>query len=267
MAPGDFISLGLKLLPGETDAELGISILARVRAAYTDYLSSSQRTAMAVSFEGFLVDRMQNAPSIDLRIASYRALVGSTITLGARETLKNLLEGRVTIPGVPLRQRDRWNIVEALNALGDQDGADYLRIEKRHDDSDDGRKYAWVSGAGVGTDENKKKYFSDFLGSTVQEDWVTAGLPYFNYWTQTELTLPYLKPALEALPRLKRERKIFFILNWLDGFVGEQNSQEALDVVDAFLSGENADADLKLKVLEVRDELARTVKIRDRYAK
>jgi aminopeptidase N len=79
--------------------------------------------------------------------------------------------------------------------------------------------------------------------------------------------MPYLKPALEALPRLKRERKIFFILNWLDGFVGEQNSQEALDVVDAFLQGENADADLKLKVLEVRDELARTVKIRDRYAK
>jgi aminopeptidase N len=265
-SPGDYISLGLKLLPAETDAELGISILGRVRAAYTDYLSFRQRALTAVPLEHFLIDQMQNAPSVDLRIAGFRALVGSTFTSGAREALKNLLDGRVTIPGVPLRQRDRWNIIATLNALGDQDGANYLKAEVKHDESDDGRKYAWVTGAGVPAGASKQKYFSDFLGSAVQEDWVTASLPYFNYWTQTELTMPFLKPALEALPRLKRERKIFFILNWLDWFVEGQDSPEALNAVDGFLNGGIADTDLNLKVLEVRDELARTVKIRARWA-
>jgi len=168
---------------------------------------------------------------------------------------------------VPLRQRDRWNIIATLYAQGDVEAADLLGAESKRDTSADGRKYAWISAAGLGNAESKKKYFDDFLGAAVQEDWVTASLSYFNYWTQAELTLPFLRPALEALPRLKRERKIFFVLNWLDGFVGEQNSQEALDVVDAFLKSDKADADLRLKVLEVRDELARTVKIRERYAK
>jgi len=92
-------------------------------------------------------------------------------------------------------------------------------------------------------------------------------MPYFNYWTQPDLTLPFLKPALEALPKLKRERKIFFVLNWLDGFLGGQNSPAALGAADDFLQTGEIDGDLRLKVLEARDELARTVKIRERYAK
>jgi hypothetical protein len=37
---------------------------------------------------------------------------------------------------------------------------------------------------------------------------------------------------------------------------------EALNTVDDFLAHNNADPDLRLKILEVRDELARTVRIR-----
>jgi aminopeptidase N len=84
----------------------------------------------------------------------------------------------------------------------------------------------------------------------------------FNYWSQAELTSPYLKPALEALPQLKRDRKIFFVVNWLGSFVGNQHSAAALTTVDRFLQVNHADPDLRLKILEVRDELERTVRIR-----
>ena len=155
----------------------------------------------------------------------------------------------------------------ALCALGDGEATNLLDAEAKRDTSPDGRKYAWVAAAGLANAESKKKYFGDFLGGSVQEDWITAGVPYFNYWTQSEQTLPFLCGSLEALPRLKRERKIFFVLNWLDGFLGGQTSQAALDTVDAFLRSGGIDADLRLKVLEARDELARTVRIRERYAK
>ena len=100
----------------------------------------------------------------------------------------------------------------------------------------------------------------------MKEDWVTASLPLFNYWSQEGLTSGYLQPALEALPQLKRERKIFFVTNWLASFVENQYSLAALKTVDDFLKQNSADPDLRLKILEVRDELARTVRIRARWA-
>ncbi len=96
----------------------------------------------------------------------------------------------------------------------------------------------------------------------VKEDWITTSLSSFNYWSQADLTSAYLKPALDALPQLKRERKIFFIVDWLDSFVGNQHSPAALQTVDDFLKNNSVDPDLRLKILEVRDELERTVRIR-----
>jgi len=87
----------------------------------------------------------------------------------------------------------------------------------------------------------------------------------FNYWNQSELTSLYLKPALEALPQVKRERKIFFVLAWLGAFIGGQQSAAADAEVHEWLKASNIDRDLRLKVLEVVDELDRTVRIRQRY--
>jgi len=97
------------------------------------------------------------------------------------------------------------------------------------------------------------------------EDWVEQSLVAFNYWNQTELTLPYLKPALDALPQIKRERKIFFVLGWLNAFIGGQQSAAAQAQLREFLTGAALDKDLQLKILEVSDELDRTVKIRQHY--
>ena len=64
---------------------------------------------------------------------------------------------------------------------------------------------------------------------------------------------------------MKRERKIFFTLAWLNAFIGGQQSRQALDQVREFLRANRLDRDLELKVLEVMDELERTVKIRAKF--
>jgi aminopeptidase N len=263
LAPGVFVKLALDNLPGERDAESAASISSHLRTAYTHYLADAPRAALAPQIENLYIDQLQKAPTADLRITYFRGLVSIAATAHARDVLKELFVGRMTIPGVLLKQRDRWNIIAALMAEGDASGPELLAAETKRDLTEDGHKSAFVSAAGVATAENKKKFFTEYTENTsLREDWVTASLSYFNRWDQTALTMPYLQPALDALPQMKRDKKIFFVLDWLDGFVDDQTSPAALKIVDDFLAANTADPDLRLKVLEVRDELARTVRIR-----
>ncbi|HYP52783.1 MAG TPA: hypothetical protein VEQ42_04550, partial [Pyrinomonadaceae bacterium] len=99
------------------------------------------------------------------------------------------------------------------------------------------------------------------------ESWIEAAAAPFNNPRQSELTLPYLEPALRALPVLKRTRKIFFVNNWLAAFIGGQCDERAARVVRDFLAREpSLDRDLRLKVLEAADGLERCVRIRARHA-
>ncbi len=225
MPPAAYTDLSLRLLPAERDAESAVTLVSRLRETFTRYLSDSERDAVAPRVEDLLVKEIQDAPTADLRITYFRSLISLATKSRGRDALKELLAGRMTIPGVPLKQRDRWNIVAALVAGKDGSGPELLAAESRHDTTDEGRKYTFVSGAGVADAASKKKYFADYLSNgAIQEDWITASLSEFNHWNQTELTDAYLKPALEALPQMKRERKIFFVTNWLASFVDNQRA-------------------------------------------
>ncbi len=80
------------------------------------------------------------------------------------------------------------------------------------------------------------------------------------------VTIDYLERALRALPRLRRERRIFFVNNWLAAFVGGQRSVPADDIVQGVLCEEGLPEDLRRKLLEAHDGLVRTLTLRSRYA-
>jgi aminopeptidase N len=156
--------------------------------------------------------------------------------------------------------------VTQLVALNDKEADAILAAEQKRDASGDGKKYAYVAQAAKPASDTKKKYFDDYLhGASLPEDWVEQSLGSFNYWNQSELTGAYLRPALDALPQVKSERKIFFVLAWLNAFIGGQGSAAAQSEVHGYLNTAGLDKDLKLKILEVSDELDRTVKIRAKY--
>jgi len=265
-APIDFIALALKLLPTETDEELTQSLLGRVTTAFQRYLSLTQQTALAPQIEALCSDRMINAKELGLRITYFRAFRAIAMTPAARRQLKSLLAGQTTVPGVELKPLDRWRMITALLQHRDEDSEALLAAERKRDVSDDGRKYAYVAEAARADAETKQRYFDDYLHNrAVPEDWVEQSLGSFNAWNQSALTLPYLEPALKALPQVKRERKIFFVLAWLNAFIGGQQSSEALAQVREFLQGSRLEKDLELKVLEVIDELERTTRIRSKF--
>ncbi|HKO14540.1 MAG TPA: ERAP1-like C-terminal domain-containing protein, partial [Acidobacteriaceae bacterium] len=171
-----------------------------------------------------------------------------------------------TIPGVALRQQDRWSLVTALIAYGDPEAQAVFTAEQKTDSSGDGRKFAYVAQAAARDAATKRKYFDDYLhNAAISEDWVQSSLGAFNSWNESQLTAAYLEPALGALDQMKRERKIFFLVAWLDAFMDGQESRSSLEVVERYLATANPDEDLRLKVLQAMDELQRTVRIREKF--
>ena len=114
----------------------------------------------------------------------------------------------------------------------------------------------------------KARYVERFLTDTaLAEDWIAEALGPLNAIEHAQMTAPLLDRALGALPSLKARHKIFFVGNWLAAFIGGQNSVAALVVVRRHAAMEHLDADLRLKVLEYADGLARTIAIRARFAR
>lgn len=264
--PRAYINLALKLLPAEKDEALAQNTIAHMTTALHRYVSPQVRAQLAPRAEALAYNQMLHAPEQDMRIIWFRGLRGVAETPQGRGHLKDLLSGKLTVPGVELRQLDRWNLVTSLIALNDPDAGAVLAAEEKRDPSGDGRKYAYMAQAARPNEKTKKKYFDDYLHeASLPEDWVEQSLAPFNYWNQSQLTLPYLRPALDALPEVKRERKIFFVLGWLNAFIDGQQSVKAQSEVRDFIRTAALDKDLKLKILEVSDELNRTVKIRARY--
>lgn len=266
LAPSVYIRLAIRALPTETDESLTQSVLAHVTTAYEHYLSTSQINALAPDLEALLDQRMQSATDLSLRILYYRAFRSIATTPAALARLKNLLAGKSEVPGLEIKPLDRWTMIATLIAHSDPEAAALFEAGQQRDQTGDGRRNAFVSAAARPDAATKKRYFNDYLhNSSLQEDWITQSLAAFNYWNQSELTLPYLDAALSALPQIKRDRKIFFLLGWLNAFIGGQHSEDAASRVHRWLETHPTDPDLARKVLEVLDELDRTVRIRARF--
>ena len=291
LAPSDFIGLAVREAPAEHDDVMLGFILSRAQTAFARYLSDAQRRSVEPELLRALDAGMTGAKTVGERITYFRtfrevaqsrdardsgiaiargegAVPGMTTLPDARDVLINILHGERTVPGMTLRSRDRFDIIRALMAAGDVRAPALLKQQSEEDKTDDARRYAYAAGAAWPDAATKKKYFVQYTADkNIAESWIEASLGPFNTPRQSELTLPYLEPALAELPTLKRTRKIFFVNGWLAAFIGGQCSEQAAVSVRDFLARTPAlDRDLRLKVLESADGLERCVRVRAKYA-
>jgi aminopeptidase N len=254
----------------------------------TGRVEPSLTVGLRTRVEEMLIDRMRSAPMLGQRITYYRAFLNIGASERARGVLKDLLRSvppavtggaplsatkapPTTVGGtdksIPLKTKDRFDIVTRLLILGDAEAPKLLAELEKTETSDDAKRYAYAARAGIGTAENKAKYWNDFvLNKEISESWIEAAFGPWNSIRHSELTLPYLERALKELPNHKRNRKIFFVNSWLGAFIGGQRSAEALAVVNRFLADNpGLDNDLRLKILENVDLIERAVRIRTKY--
>ncbi|WP_267348291.1 M1 family aminopeptidase [Sphingomonas sp. GM_Shp_2] len=269
LPPARYLTILLDALPAEHDEQLSRTILLRGAAALDIYLPEAKSAPLRPRWEAALIARMDDpALGYGLRKDAMDRLIATARTPLATDRLRALLAGRATLMDKPVRQPTRWAIVRRLIAIG-ATGADALFAEEqRHDQSSEAMKDAFVTRAATPAPAVKAEYYRRYFDDpALNEAWVSESLGAFNTVEQAASTLPFLRPALERLEWIRRNRRIFFLPGWIDAFIGGQVSREALATVDAFLSAQKAlPIDVRRKILLARDELERTVRIREAAA-
>ncbi len=267
--PARFVSLVVRDLPKEADEQSVPTQLGRLSRALNAYLVEAARDSLLPRVEEFLWDGAGNAArSYGIRRAYLDAFVSVSRSANALDRLRGVLAAD-SAAGDAVRDPLRWEIVTHLMVLGTDDATARLAAQMARDTTPDGRRRAFTVGAARGSAATKAEYFRRyFADSTINEDWASGSLGAFNALEHQAMTRAYLRPALDALPFIQANRRIFFLGSWLGAFIGGQSEAEALDIVQQFLRDHPAlPLDLRQKVLQSTDELGRTVRIRAEFGR
>ena len=234
-----------------------------MRRAIEAYLSTADRAALLPAAERLLLNGAGEARQpYGIRKSQLDAYIDLATTSEGIARLDAWLDS-TNAAGLPLRQPSRWSIVTRLVSIAAPSSERRLTEEARRDTTAGGKRRGFVAGAARPDSGTKRVYFSRYLGDrTLNEEWVTASLRAFNDPEQSQLTLPYLAAALDTLPWIQRNRRIFFLGSWLGAFIGGQREAPALRTIDEYLAAHPVPIDLRQKVLQARDDLERTVRIR-----
>ncbi|HEU4563566.1 MAG TPA: M1 family aminopeptidase [Gemmatimonadaceae bacterium] len=265
MRPGGFVRMALRELPRERDEQIVPFVLARLTRAVGAYLPDAERDSLLPEVERMLARVADDSTRpYGIRKAHLDALIAVAGTPAGLAALDARLDDS-TAAGAPLRPPTRWAIVTALVEHASPTADRRLIAEARRDSTSEGKRRAFVAGAARPDSATKAEYFRRyFADGTLNEEWASASLRAFNAPSQSALTLPYLVPALDSLPWIQRNRRIFFLGSWLGALLDGQRSAEALARVDGFLREHPAlPRDLRQKILQNADELRRTVRIRE----
>ena len=264
LAPDHFARVALRELPNERDDQLAPFVVGRLARAVDTYSCNAAKTELLPETERVLsAGAADTTRSYSVRKSQLDALIGLAKSSDVLARLDAALDS-ATIFGLPLRAPTRWAIVTHLASVNAPTARSRMVAEARRDSTSEGKRRAFVAGAAWPDSAVKADYWHRyFADSTLNEDWVTASLGAFNDPDQDALTRRYLVAALDTLPWIQRNRRIFFLGSWLGSSMNGQRSAESLALVEDFLRT-HADwpRDLREKILQSEDELVRTVRIR-----
>ena len=267
--PRRYLAMIERELPRERDEQIAGTLLGRLSTVVTRYLPAAERDAMLPRVGAMLLAGARDtAYAYSWRKAHLDTYIGLATSAASQTQLRRWLQGD-SIPGLPLRAPTRWAMVTRLIGAGAPDADSLLAAETLRDATSEGRRQAFVAAAARPDSGSKARLFARwFADTTLNEEWVTSSLRAFHDPAHADHTLPYLIPALDTLPWIQQNRRIFFLGSWLGATLGGQRSPTALERVDQWLAAHPSLApDLRQKVLQARDELDRTVRIQQHFTR
>lgn len=266
MPAADYARLALQELPFETDEQVLPSLTSRLDRAIRAYVGDRDAVELRRAAEHVLWTGLSDpARPFGIRRGFLDAFIGIAATDSGRARLVRVL-ATDSIVGEPVRDPTRWAIVDRFLVLNDSRAEAMLVTQTARDTTADGKRRAFTAGAARNSAAVKADYFARYFGDrSLNEDWASGSLAEFNAIEHSDLTLPYLRPALDSLPFIQQNRRIFFLASWLGSFFGGQHSAAAVAVVHDWLTAHPAlPLDLRQKVLQNADELERATRIRAR---
>ncbi len=259
--PARWMQLLLELLAQEREPEAHAWLLDAVLTTVLRYLTPERADPMRARLEATLIAQLREGLRA-IELQCLRALLRCARSDEGLDAIAVAVRTQRLPSETELGAQDAYAAWGALLAVG---RAGTLREGLPR--TGDVAKFAYVAEAAQPDAATKQRYFATYLDAKEPpEQWVQQSLGTFHWPGQAELTLPFLRKALDQIEWVKANRKIFFMPAWIDGFVNGHDSPEALAVVEGFLA-ERADLseDVRRKILQSVDELRRVVRIRQTW--
>ncbi len=262
--PATFAAFALRLLANETDPDSHGWLLDALATCLGRWLPDARAASLRGEANVLLLGQLRASGDDGRKLAIFRYLARNGTGDDVRALCRAVAIATDVPAGLVPGKQDSFLAVAALLAAG-EDAALVDTVRARYPGEDVGKE-VFLARAAIPTAAGKADYWRQYTQlDTPPEQWTQDSLPWFHWPGQDTLTLPYLQQALERVDWVKQNRRIFFMPAWLDAFVNGHDSAAALAIVDAFLATHSLTDDVRQKLLQSRDGLARAVRIRATY--
>jgi len=264
--PAAFAGLAIDLLARERDPDTHGWLLEALGTCLSRWLDDARGAPLRARATALLLRQLRDEAGSGRELQTFRHLARASTDPAVLDLCRRVCAGGDLPAGLAPGKLDCFLAAAALLAASAANGeVDALR---RRFCGEDVGKEVFLALAAEPTAANKQAYWQQYLQlESPPEQWTIDSLGWFHWPRQQALTLPFLGPALAKVDWVKQHRRIFFMPAWLDGFVNAHDSPEALAIVDEFLRETPLSDDVRRKLLQSRDGLFRTVRIRAAFAR
>ncbi|MFC0358797.1 aminopeptidase N [Kytococcus schroeteri] len=262
MSARDFIELGLRALPGETDSTLVRILLSQLEAAAGRYVAPQHREATAQRLAdelGRLVE--QAAPGSDLQLQLATAWAAAVRGEAGVARLRALVDGTTELPGLTVDTDMRWALVTGLAKNGVLD-EDELAAEGARDRTASGaERLARARAARPDAASKQAAWDSVWRDTRLPNAEVVATAAGWQRARTPEDLRPFVEPYFEAVADMWDERTHAIAEAVAGGFYPHPLvHQDLVDAAQAWLDGHpDASAALRRVIAENRDGTVRAL--------
>lgn len=264
--PAEFAAMALQVLAIETDSDTHGWLLESLGTCLHRYLPDDRAAPLRARTTALLLRQLRDEAGSGRELQTFRFLARSSTEPAVLDLCRAVIAGEKLPKGLAPGQQDCFLAAAALLAAGA--AKDEIEALRRRFAKEDLGKELFLAQAVVPTADNKAAYWQQYMQlDAPPEQWTQDSLSWFHWPGQSVLTLPFLAQALAKVDWVKQNRRIFFMPAWLDAFVNGHSSPEALAITDEFLRTAELSDDVRKKLVQSRDGLARAVRIRAAFAR
>lgn len=260
MGTTDFVNLIERALPLETFIPIIQRVLVQTRTAGQLYSNPANREKNMLKLSEAFLNWMRTLPAgSDAQFASAKNFIAIARTEEQLKVLEGLLDGSVSIEGIKVDADFRWMLITRLAAKGRLGEAEIAK-EEASDETSAGKRNAATARAVIPTKENKKRVWDSLLNDDLSNEILGATVGGFLDMDNLDLSVDYIKPYFEMLPKLWESRSNEIAQTLTNGlFPAIHISQSTVDAANEFLKKDEVPYGCKRLVGEGRDGLVRAL--------
>jgi aminopeptidase N len=256
-----FARATLSALRNEQNELVAQQLIGLLRGAYWRFVPNAVRAQMAPEVETVLWTLLDSAPSAGRKGAYFSALTSMTLSDSGVAHLERIWRKDETPTGLPLEEQQYTALAEAL-ALRNVANAEQILAaqESRISNPDRKARFRFMRPALSASSSTRDSLFATFarLENRRRESWVLDAMSAMHHPLRAQESVGSVRASLNLVEEIQATGDIFFPLRWLSATLDGHRSEQAVEIVRAFLrENPNLSPRLRGKVLQAADDLFR----------